>query len=42
MTASKLAPEMKRLRREGRSHREIAARLVVSHASVIRLLRLDP
>ena len=39
LTAGKLAPEMKRLRQEGRSYREIAKRLGVSHASVIRLLR---
>ena len=42
LTAGKLAPEMKRLRQEGRSYREIAQRLEVSHASVIRLLRTDP
>ena len=35
-----IAAEMKRLRQEGRSYREIAKRLGVSHASVIRLLRL--
>ena len=39
-TAGKLAAEMKRLRQEGRSYREIAQRLEVSHVSVIRLLRL--
>ena len=38
-TVGKLAPEMKRLRQEGRSDRDIAKRLEVSHASVIRLLR---
>ena len=40
LTAGKLAAEMKRLRQEGRSYREIAKRLEVSHASVIRMLRL--
>ena len=39
-TAGKLAVEMKRLRQEGRSYRDIAKRLEVSHPSVIRLLRL--
>ena len=39
-TAGKLAAEMKRLRQEGRSYRDIAKRLEVSHPSVIRLLRL--
>ena len=42
ITVGKLVPEMKRLRREGLSHREIAQRLEVSHASVIRLLRSNP
>ena len=42
LTAGKLAPEMKRLRQEGRSYREIAQRLEVSHTSVIRLLRTNP
>ena len=42
LTAAKLVPEMKQLRQEGRSYREIAQRLEVSHASVIRLLRTDP
>ena len=41
-TAGKLAAEMKRLRQEGRSYREIAKRLEVSHVSVLRLLRTDP
>ena len=41
-TAGKLADEMKRLRQEGRSYREIAKRLGVSHASVIRMLRTNP
>ena len=41
-TAGKLAAEMKRLRQEGRSYREIAKRLEVSHVSVIRLLRTNP
>ena len=40
MTVGKLVPEMKQLRQEGRSYREIAKRLEVSHASVIRMLRL--
>ena len=38
-TAGKRVPEMKRLRQQGLSYREIAKRLEVSHASVIRLLR---
>ena len=42
LTAGKLVLEMKRLRQEGRSYREIAKRLEVSHASVIRLLRTIP
>ena len=42
MTAGKLAAEMKRLRQEGRSYREIAQRLGISHVSVIRLLRTIP
>ena len=42
LTAGKLAAEMKRLRQEGRSYREIAQRLGVSHVSVIRLLRTSP
>ena len=41
-TVGKLAAEMKRLRQEGRSYREIAKRLEVSHVSVIRLLRTNP
>ena len=41
-TAGKLAAEMKRLRQEGRSYREIAQCLWVSHVSVIRLLRTSP
>ena len=40
LTAAKLVPEMKQLRKDGLSKREIAKRLEVSHASVIRLL--DP
>ena len=39
-TVGKLVPEMKQLRQEGRSYREVAKRLEVSHVSVIRLLRL--
>ena len=39
MTAGKLVGEMKQLRREGLSKREIAKRLGVSRTSVIRLLR---
>ena len=39
MTAGKLVPEMKQLRKEGLSKREIAKRLGVSRTSVIRLLR---
>ena len=42
MTVGKLVPEMKQLRQEGRSYREIAQRLGVSHVSVIRLLRTSP
>ena len=38
-TAANLVPEMKRLRKEGVSKREIAKRLAVSRTSVIRLLR---
>ncbi len=38
-TAAKLVPEMKQLRKEGVSKREIAKRLEVSRTSVIRLLR---
>jgi putative DNA-invertase from lambdoid prophage Rac len=38
-TAGNLVPEMKRLRKEGLSKREIAKRLGVSRTSVIRLLR---
>ena len=38
-TAGKLVPEMKQLRKEGLSYREIAKRLGVSRPSVIRLLR---
>ena len=38
-TAGKLVPEMKQLRQEGLSYREIAKRLGVSRPSVIRLLR---
>ena len=41
-TVGKLAPEMKRLRQEGHSYREIAKRLGVSRPSVIRLLRTIP
>ena len=40
MTAGKLVPEMKQLRKEGLSKREITKRLGVSRTSVIRLLRL--
>ena len=40
MTAGKLVPEMKQLRKDGLSKREIARRLGVSRTSVIRLLRL--
>ena len=40
MTAGKLVPEMKQLRKEGLSKREIAKRLGVSRTSVIHLLRL--
>jgi len=39
MTAGKLVPEMKQLRKDGLSKREIAKRLGVSRTSVIRLLR---
>ena len=39
MTAGKLVSEMKQLRKDGLSKREIAARLGVSRTSVIRLLR---
>ena len=38
MTAGKLVPEMKQLRKEGLSKREIAKRLGVSRTSVIRWL----
>ena len=38
MTAGKLLPEMKQLRKDGLSKREIAKRLGVSRTSVIRLL----
>ena len=38
MTAGKLVPEMKRLRKDGLSKREIAKRLGVSRTSVIRWL----
>ena len=38
MTAGKLVPEMKQLRKDGLSKREIAKRLGVSRTSVIRLL----
>jgi putative DNA-invertase from lambdoid prophage Rac len=38
-TAAKLVPEMKKLRKEGVSKREIGKRLGVSRTSVIRLLR---
>ena len=37
--AGQLVPEMKQLRQEGLSYREIAQRLGVSRPSVIRLLR---
>ena len=40
MTAGKLVPEMKQLRKDGLSKRAIAKRLGVSRTSVIRLLRL--
>ena len=40
MTAGKLVPEMKQLRKVGLSKRAIAKRLGVSRTSVIRLLRL--
>jgi len=39
MTAGNLVPEMKQLRKDGLSKREIAKRLGVSRTSVIRLLR---
>jgi DNA invertase Pin-like site-specific DNA recombinase len=39
-TAGKLVAEMKQLRKNGISKREIAKRLNVSRTSVIRLLRL--
>ena len=39
MTAGKLVEEMKQLRKDGLSKREIAKRLGVSRTSVIRLLR---
>lgn len=39
MTAGKLVPEMKRLRKDGTSKRAIAKQLGVSRTSVIRLLR---
>ena len=39
MTAGRMVPEMKQLRKEGLSKREIAKRLGVSRTSVIRLLR---
>jgi len=38
-TAARLVPEMRQLRKEGVSKREIAKRLEVSRTSVIRLLR---
>ena len=38
MTAGKLVPEMKQLRKEGLSKREIAKRLGISRTSVIRWL----
>ena len=38
-TAARLAPEMRRLRKQGLSKRAIAKRLSVSRTSVIRLLR---
>ena len=38
-TAARLAPEMRRLRKQGLSKRAIAKRLFVSRTSVIRLLR---
>ena len=40
MTAGKLVPEVKQLRKDGLSKREIAKRLGVSRTSIIRLLRL--
>jgi DNA invertase Pin-like site-specific DNA recombinase len=39
MTAGKLVPEMKQLRKDGISKRAIAEQLGVSRTSVIRLLR---
>lgn len=39
MTAGKLVPEMKQLRKDGISKRAIAKQLGVSRTSVIRLLR---
>lgn len=39
MTAGKLVPEMKQLRKDGISKRAIARQLGVSRTSVIRLLR---
>ena len=39
MTAGKLVPEMKQLRKNGISKRTIAKQLGVSRTSVIRLLR---
>ena len=39
MTAGKLVPEMKQLRKDGINKRKIAKRLGVSRTSVIRLLR---
>ena len=39
MTAGKLVPEMKELRKDGISKRAIARQLGVSRTSVIRLLR---
>ena len=42
LTAGKLASEMKRRRQEGRSYREIAKRLKVSHASAIWLPQSNP
>ena len=39
MTAGKLVPEMKQLRKDGVSKRAIAKQLGVSRTSVIRLLR---
>jgi transposase len=39
MTAGKLVPEMKQLRKDGISKRAIATQFGVSRTSVIRLLR---